>query len=403
MNILFIYLRHSENPQDSTLTKDIADEFHKKGHKVFVASLLEKKYNRETECNIENGYKVLRVRTGNYFDSPGKIEKGITALTMPFQLKKEIIKHLGNEKIDLIFTHTPFVANAYLIGELKKYFNAKAMLHLWDIFPQNALDIGLMKKGILSSYFGNKEEKMYNSFDYIGCMSEGNKKYMQEKFPYLNSLFVLKNWGKGETKKFDKTVLRSKYGFGKEDFLAIFGGNMGKPQKLENIIELARNVQNYKDIKFLFVGKGTEEKKLQELAKGINNIYFYSYIPREEYEEFTGMCDLGIVSLHENFTVPNFPSKTTDYCKLGIPIFASLDRCSARDYGKFLEEKLHGGLTAEAGNFENMKEKFLYIYENPSERMQWSENVIRYYETSLKVENTYETIINEINKGEKNV
>lgn len=403
MNILFIYLRHSENAQDSTLTKDIADEFHKEGHKVFVATLLEKKYNRETECKVENGYTVLRVKTGNYFDSPGKIEKGITALTMPFKLKREIIKYLGKEKIDLIFTHTPFVANAYLIKELKEHFNAKAMLHLWDIFPQNAIDIGLMKKGLLSNFFARKEEKMYKTFDYIGCMSEGNKSYMQGIFPYLSSLFVLKNWGKGEAKKIDKNALRHKYGFGEHEFLAIFGGNMGKPQKLENIIKLAKSLQDHKDIKFIFVGKGTEEAKLKSMAENFENIYFYSYIPREEYEEFTGMCDVGLVSLHENFTVPNFPSKTTDYCKLGLPIFASLDKCSIEDYGKFLEKEIKAGLTADAANREDMKETFINMYNDSNKRMKWSKNALAYYERQLKVENAYKTIIKEINKGDQNV
>ena len=399
MNVLFIYLRHSENPQDSTLTKDISDEFHKNGHKVFVATLLEKKYKRETELKIENGYTVLRIKSGNYFDSPGKIEKGITALTIPFQLKREIIKHLGEEKIDLIFTHTPFVANEYLIKSLKKYFNAKAMLHLWDIFPQNALDIGLMKKGTLSNFFKKKEKKMYKIFDYIGCMSEGNKRYMQEKFDYLNSFFVLKNWGKGNSKEFHKIQLRKKYNFDINDFLVIFGGNMGKPQKLSNIINLAKELKDYENIKFIFVGKGTEEKILKELSKDLNNVFFYNYIPREEYEEFTGMCDLGIVSLDERFTVPNFPSKTTDYFKLGLPIFASLDSCSKNDYGFFLQDLAKGGLFAEAGNIYNMKEVFLKLYNSKELRHTMGKNARRYYEENLGVEKAYRTIMEKLGEN----
>jgi glycosyltransferase involved in cell wall biosynthesis len=396
MNILFIYLRHSENPQDSTLTKDISDEFSKNGHKVFVATLLEKKYKRKTECKKENGYTVLRVKSGNYFDSPGKIEKGITALTMPFQLKKEIIKYFGKERIDLIFTHTPFVANEYLINGLKKHFNAKAMLHLWDIFPQNALDIGLMNKGVLSNFFEKKEKKMYKVFDYIGCMSEGNKKYMQEKFTCLNSLFVLKNWGKGNFKEFDKVQLRKKYNFDINDFLVIFGGNMGKPQKLSNIIHLAKELKDYENIKFIFVGKGTEEKMLKELSKDLNNVFFYKYIPREEYEEFTGMCDLGIVSLDERFTVPNFPSKTTDYFKLGLPIFASLDSCAKKDYGVFLQDISQGGLFSEAGNLFNMKEVFLKLYNNKELREKMGRDGRRYYEENLGVEKAYKTIMERV-------
>ena len=57
-NILFIFSRHSENPNDSTLTKDLADEFARQGHGVYVVTMLERKYKRESQLKIENGYLV---------------------------------------------------------------------------------------------------------------------------------------------------------------------------------------------------------------------------------------------------------------------------------------------------------------------------------------------------------
>ena len=196
-NVLFIFSRHSENPKDSTLTKDISDEFFRQGHNVKVVTMLEKKYKRETQLNIENGYTVLRVKTGNYFDSPGKIEKGITALTMPRELEVAIKKYFKKEKFDLIYTHTPFVSNAKLINNLKKYYKCKACLHLWDIFPQNAKDIKLLNNKILLKFFEVQEQKMYDAFDYIGCMSKGNLEYMKirDKNTKLDKYFILRNWG----------------------------------------------------------------------------------------------------------------------------------------------------------------------------------------------------------------
>ncbi|MGL5350478.1 MAG: hypothetical protein ACRDA0_07955 [Cetobacterium sp.] len=42
MNILFLYLRHSENPMTSMLAKDISDKFYKQGHSIKVVMVLEK-------------------------------------------------------------------------------------------------------------------------------------------------------------------------------------------------------------------------------------------------------------------------------------------------------------------------------------------------------------------------
>lgn len=402
MNILFLFLRHSENQNDSTLTKDISDEFARNGHNVFIATLLERKEGRETQLKLENGYKVLRVKTGNYFDSPGKIEKGITALTMPKDLKKGIIKYLGNEKIDLIFTHTPFISNAKLINSLKEYFSCKAILHLWDIFPQNAKDLEMIKNKFLYNFFEKKERKMYKSFDYIGCMSNGNREYMKINREYIESkkCFLLKNWDKTKEKlDVDKVKIRKKYKLENSNFIAIFGGNMGKPQKLENVLELAESLKEKQNIIFLFVGKGTEKEKLKQIKvdKKLENVRFIDYVPREDYEKLTASCDLGLVSLDERFTVPNFPSKTTDYFKLELPILASLDSCALNDYGIFLEKEVRGGLVAKAGNVEELKEKLLKLYNDKVLRLQLGKNGRKYYEEELGVDGAYKTIMDKIN------
>lgn len=403
MNILFLFSRHSEDSKSSTLTKDLSDEFHRQGHQVTVVTLLEKKYNKSTSMNIENGYRILRVKTGNYFDSSKKIEKGITAVTMPYILKKAIIKNLGTENFDLIFTHTPFISNPKLIKPLKEHFKCKAMLNLWDIFPQNAIDLGIIKNKILLSIFKNTEKKMYEIFDYIGCMSLGNIDYMKQHDKNFdsNKYFLLKNWAIIKPKlEINKKEIREKYGYTKDDFIAIFGGNMGKPQKLENILELAKKLMSNHRIKFLFIGSGTEKTKLEMVAKEkkIENLKFINQIPREDYELLTGACDLGIVSLDERFTVPNFPSKTTDYFKLGIPVLASLDVCSSKDYGIFLEEKVKAGKYGLASDKEKIYKKFMEIYLNKKLRENMALNGRRYYEEQLNVEESYKTILEILKK-----
>lgn len=401
MRILFLFLRHSEDTKSSTLTKDLSDKFHKNGAEVTVVTLLEKKYKRETQLKKENGYDVLRVKSGNYFDSPGKIEKGITALTMPYSLKKGIKENLGERNFDLIFTHTPFISNPKLLKWLKKYYNCPIMINLWDIFPQNAVDLKMLNNSFLIKFFKKTEEEMYEVADYIGCMSEGNLNYMKthdKKFKE-NKYFVLKNWAQIKPKlDIDKLEIRTKYGYTKDDLVCIFGGNMGKPQKLENILNLAKEVLYEESIKFLFVGKGTETERLKRMVseEKIENVKFIEQIPREDYEVLTGACDVGIVSLDERFTVPNFPSKTTDYFKLGLPILASLDSCSAEDYGKFLQEDVQGGVFAPAGDIDKLKAKLLQLYSNVELRESLGKNGREYYEKELGVNKAYRTIMEEL-------
>ena len=401
-NILFIFLRHSENPNDSTLTKDLSDEFFKQGNNVTVVTILEKKYKRETQLKIENGYEVLRVKTGNYFNVSNSVEKGITSLTMISKLKREIINYLGKKRYDLIITHTPFISTEKLINPLKSYFKCPAHLILWDIFPQNAKDIGILKNKLLFSYFEYNERKMFLAYECIWCMSEGNVNYLRENYSYLDKekIKLLRNWARIKPNiEINKEEIRKKYGFLKNDYIAVFGGNMGKPQKLENILSLAKKCLEYKDIKFLFVGNGSERERIEKLAKAnsLLNVIFINYIPREEYEKLIASCDIGIVSLDERFTVPNFPSKTTDYFKLSLPIFASLDKCSAGDYGEFLQKKVKGGLFANADNIDELFSQFIRLYDYEKLRKNLGNNGRKYYEEYLGVDKAYNIIINKIN------
>lgn len=400
MNVLFIFARHSDDKSDSTLTKDLSDEFFKQGNNVTVVTILEARYNKESVLKIENGYEILRVKTGNYFNIGNPIKKGITVLRMPFDIVKGIKRNLAGRKYDLIITHTPFLSSEKIILPLKKFFNCQAHLILWDIFPQNAKDIGILKNHFLFLFFKNKEKKMLKSYEHIWCMSEGNLKYMKN-YDYLdkNRLSILRNWAILKPKIIiNKEETRKKYNLVKDEFIAVFGGNMGKPQRLENILKLAKKCLKKEKIKFLFVGSGSEKNKLEELSKkeNLENVVFMNQIPREEYEILLGSCDIGLISLDERFTVPNFPSKTTDYFKLSLPILASLDKVAAEDYGIFLENEAKAGIYSFADDVEDLYNKFLLLYNDEKLRKKLGENGRKYYEEYLGVETAYNTIMNKV-------
>ena len=87
------------------------------------------------------------------------------------------------------------------------------------------------------------------------------------------------------------------------------------------------------------------------------------FVEREKYEKTLCICDIGLISLNKKYTVPNFPAKVTGYVKEGIPIFASLDGCSKKYLGQFIEQN-EIGVVVEAGNQKEMKNKFLNLVEN---------------------------------------
>lgn len=245
---------------------------------------------------------------------------------------------------------------------------------------------------------------MLRSYNQIWCMSDGNVRYIKEHYPQLSKVSINRLYNSAKIKPLpiiDRNLVRQKYGYAPEDVIAIFGGNMGLPQRLENILMLAAMaIQSLPLAKFLFIGEGTETVKLIKLADSLQlgNVRFIQQLPREDYENVTFMADIGLVSLDPRFTVPNFPSKTTDYFKLKLPILASLDSCAAKDYGYFLTDLAKAGKFALADDKITLFTCFKELYDNPALRVSLGENGRRFYEQELDVKKAFNTIIDSLKK-----
>jgi glycosyltransferase involved in cell wall biosynthesis len=391
LKILCLFAKYPEGPEHTNIVKDLALAMERAGHELSVATLSEKKFAKKTSLLKEQNIDVLRVKTGNMFNDVSKIEKFITTLLLPFQFYRSILKYYKNKQFDLIIAHTPFMGEASLIRPLKRKFSCKAILLLWDIFPQNAVDIGMIKKGWLYKWLKRKEKHMLKSYEYINCMSEGNKNYLLSNYDFIqpSSLVINYNWGNmTPVIKNDVALTRHEYGYSIEDKLCIFGGNVGLPQRVENLVSLFDKLKSHKAIKFLIVGQGTELHRFKCMVevKGLENVKFMNYMERNKYENLVQCCNVGLISLDERFTVPNFPSKTTDYFKCGIPIFAMVDNIAYDDYGTFLTNEAEAGIISCSNNIEKAAESLLIMLSDEDELQKMGNNARQFFEKQLNVD-----------------
>lgn len=158
MKFLFLVHRYPKNIE-GILEKDMIKVFSKNGHEISVVVPNDRKNNEDTYIYDDEKIKVLYVKTGNYQNNVSRLEKIISILTRNFLLKRAIKKHFKNEKFDYIVGYTPFMADFNLIKNLKKYYNSKTLLMLWDIFPQNAKDLKIIKNNFVFEYFKYKRKR----------------------------------------------------------------------------------------------------------------------------------------------------------------------------------------------------------------------------------------------------
>lgn len=392
MKVLFLMFVFYDMNKSFNMYTSLVEEFKKNGHDVHIVA--PDTDGSPTGIKIEKGFEILRVKTlpiknvNNYI-------KGISNLLLPYQYQRAIKKYYPEVKFDLIVVPPPPIALADLATSLKKKHNAKVYLMLRDIFPQNAVDLGFMKpKSFLFRYFRLKEKKLYQTADHIGCMSQGNIDYIIKHNQEVDSgkLHLLENFqyvysGFGS----DYNILRQKYGL-ENKYVIMFGGNMGKPQQLENVLELAKRCMNYPDVVFLLLGAGVRmqwlSKQIDEL--NISNIKIQGKISKKEYQDLLTVCDVGLISLHEDFTVPNIPSKSLDYWNVGLPILASVDR--GTDYTKVLDST-QSGLWSFAGDHVSFEKNFDLLYHDAKLRKKLGNNGQKYHHAELTPEIAYQKLM----------
>ena len=191
MNVIFITLSNINSIEERGIYADLMRKFRDEGHQVYLVSPCERRHGMDTQIIESDGVKILKVKTLN-LQKTNVIEKGIGTLLMESQYKAAIKKYLGNIKFDLITYSTPPITFTKVVKFLKKH-NSQAItyLQLKDIFPQNAVDIGMFgEKSLFNWYFRHKEKALYKVSDYIGCMSPANVNFVLEHNPEIDATRV---------------------------------------------------------------------------------------------------------------------------------------------------------------------------------------------------------------------
>ena len=332
MNILFLSLLQINSLEQHSIYTDLLREFVKRGHFVRIVSPTAE---QETANFPRDGYAILRVKTPQ-IAGVGLLKKGIGTMVITPNIKRALKRFCADEHYDLVLYPTPPITLAGVVDWVKRRDGARTYLLLKDIFPQNAVDIGILPKiglkGLVYRYFRAKEKKLYAISDRIGCMSQANVDYLLRQDPELapakvelcpNSVEPLERSITAERRR----ELREKYGIPQDKTVFLYGGNLGRPQGVPFIMDCLRACRNRQDCFFFICGSGTEFPALQAFAETERqpNVKVLPGLPHDDYEDMVPACDVGLLFLDCRFTIPNFPSRLLSYMQARLPVLCCTD------------------------------------------------------------------------------
>ncbi|HCD9235312.1 glycosyltransferase WbuB [Elizabethkingia anophelis] len=395
MNVLFLTLSEIDSIEQRGIYQDLLRRFRDEGHNVTIVSPIERRRKKSTSFIQKDGVSILKVKTFN-IQKTNVIEKGIGTLAIEYQFLFAIKHYLSHKKIDLILYSTPPITFAKVVEFIKKKHGAYSYLLLKDIFPQNAVDMKMIKEGgFVHKQFLKKEKRLYEISDTIGCMSPANVDFLLKYNSEIDVRKVEVNPNTIEPLTFnysveEKNTIRQKYNVPVGKKILVYGGNLGKPQGLDFLLETI-SVTKYDNVFFLIVGDGTEYPKVKswfEMQRP-NNAKLLQRLPKEDYDRLLAACDIGLVFLDKNFLIPNFPSRLLSYLEMKMPILAATDPNT--DIGTIVEEN-RCGYKVLAGNQSDMQEKLKRLLNDDLNVL--AENSQKLLYENYTVNRSYELIIN---------
>ena len=306
--------------------RDLSLEFVAQGHEptVFVAS---PGMAEAAQIEMWQGVRIVRLKTPRTKDM-GYARRTLGEFLMPYAMLRNLkVCGLDTERWDGVVWYSPTIFLGPMAAALKRRSGCRGYLIVRDIFPEWAVDMGLMGRGLPYRFFKFIEQGQYAAADVIGAQTPANLPYFRpwEQERAGRRVDLLHNWlaparDEGCSIQIWRTALAGRRIF-------VYAGNMGIAQGMGVLLDLAASLQDRRDVGFLFVGRGSDAQRLRQDAidRGLDNVCFYDEIDPSEIAGLYSQCHIGLVALDPRHKTHNIPGKFLSYMQSGLPVLASIN------------------------------------------------------------------------------
>lgn len=374
MHVLLLSIAYPPEVRSaSTLTYDFARGLRARGHKVTVVTGYPR-YNLPAgtpehfaAVTDEDGVRVIRVRTLPVHKVP-IVQRGFGELALPYHFVTAALQYV-DAPVDVIEMYSPPLTLGVAGWILKKRLGAPLVVNVQDLFPQNAVDLGIVKNPVVLAGLRALERTVYAGADAITVHSVGNGKYLVERRGQPEAkVKVIPNWVEPTAFDIPTGIVTNgflqRYGL-QGKFVLLFAGVLGPAQGLDVLIDAAHEVRDESSIAVLFVGDGMAKAKLMARceSRGQTNVRFEHFISKDEYPNLLAECHVGLVSITSSYHTPVVPGKLQGYMAGGVPVLAALN---VESDGHQILTDSQAGLSVLGGDSRRLAENIRRLYSDPN-------------------------------------
>jgi len=382
----------------SYLYQELSQSLLSMGHHVTVVTgfprynvrHVERKYRKKywLRENID-GVEVLRMRT------PGlpkyiPVARGLEYLFIGICL---FIRAMSARRPDVVLVYSPplFLGLSAMVLRILK--RVPFVFNVHDLFPQTAIDLGMLKNPFLIRLFHNLEKYLYQKADWITVHSSGNRDWVVAHGGNNVRSVVMPIWMDVNKLKPGprNNIWRHRQGLDNKT-VVLFAGTLGFNQDVEIILKAACRLRNHQDLEFVIIGDGAQKVEMMDKSRQMElvNIRWLDWQPRDEFHLVMHTADIALATLKEEVSTPVVPSKILSAMSAGCPVITCMPM--EGDAPKLVMEA-NSGIALPPGDDAKLSEAILRLRNDRTKAEKLGANGRRYVEHYLDVSHWAEEYI----------
>lgn len=257
----------------------------------------------------------------------GYLRRVFAELLLPVFLYRALRKSpVAKLPLQGIVWYSPSIFLGPLVHWLKRQNRCRSYLILRDLFPDWAVDAGIMGKGLGYRLLKKVEAYQYRRADVIGVQTPANLPHLQAFATAQRRVEVLPNWLAPAVMAPCPIDLASSPLAGRN--ILVYAGNMGVAQDMPPILAMVKATQDYSDWGFVFVGRGSEVARIRALIakEKLDNILVFDEIDAAGIPALFAQCHAGLLALDPRHKTHNIPGKFIAYLRSGLPVLARVNK-----------------------------------------------------------------------------
>ena len=325
-------------------------------------------YTVEESVDSKSGGSLRVYRCPQYVPAkPSGVKRIILDLTFFLSAALPLLRLVFSKKIDYVLTIAPSFQIGLLGVLFKKFQRSKFLYHIQDLQIEAAQDLKMIKSAKVIKLLFKIENYILNRSDVVSTISPGMVRKVKSKTK--NDVLLFPNWT--DTNSFypikNKTNLKKEFSYLPSDKIVLYSGAIGEKQGLDSILNIADQLRNVTDLKFIICGSGPYKKELQNLADQLKlqNVNFMPLQDHSKFNDFLNLADVHLVIQKASASDLVMPSKLTTILAVGGLAIITANPGS----GLYSLVKEHNiGVLAEAENTDSLKECILKVINGDYQR-----------------------------------